>query len=104
MSSRERWTVYPLLFLAIGLALRAALLPPEFVGEVDAAKVTCREFLVIDEAGHVLIHAGRVRERGGGGIVIRDGDKAVTIDADSEYARQDSNLQPSVPKTDALSN
>lgn len=98
MSSRERWTVYPLLFLAIGIALRAALLPTESVTAVNAAKVTCREFLVVDEAGRVLIHAGRVRDGGGGRIVIHDGDSAVAIDAESQYARQDSDLQPSAPK------
>ena len=29
MTSRERWTVYPLLFLAIGLAVRAVAIPEE---------------------------------------------------------------------------
>jgi hypothetical protein len=29
MTSRERWTVYPLLFLAIGLAVRSAIVADE---------------------------------------------------------------------------
>ena len=60
MTSHERWTVYPLLFLALGLAVRAAVLsderlaapPPEFF---EADRIECRELLVRDTDGEVLL-------------------------------------------------
>ena len=138
MTSRERWTVYPLLLLAIGLAVRSAgVAEPELVTEsLTAAQIRCRELLVETEDGTVLIHMGRVVNGGGGRIEIKDASGTDTIaigtrpgdrngridyfDADGQpaaksadtvlqgdagkYARRDSNPQPSVPKTDALSN
>ena len=85
MTSRERWTVYPLLFLALGLAVRAAVLSEERLAEppprtLDVDRVECRE------------------------LVVRDADGTVLLEVPPDCARQDSNLQPSVPKTDALSN
>jgi len=77
MTSRERWTVYPLLFLALGLALRAAVLAePE--QKLELARVVCRELLVTTADGTVLVHAGRVVGGGGGRIEIKD---AAGIDA-----------------------
>jgi len=135
MSSRERWTVYPLLFLAIGLAIRAAIVAEGRlavrVDELDAGQVSCEGLLVTGTDGTVLVHLGRVIGGGGGRIEIKDatgvdaiaigtqaesrdgvveffdtaGEPAGRLDGEEdEYARQDSNLQPSVPKTDALSN
>ncbi len=77
MTSRERWTVYPLLFLAIGLAVRAVAIPEERfaaaqVGDLEAARLTCREIVVQAEDGTVLIHMGRVINAGGGRIEIKD--------------------------------
>ena len=77
MSSRERWTVYPLLFLAIGLAIRASAVPPERfeAAKVDSLEVTrlvCREIVVEADDGTVLIHMGRVVGKGGGRIEIKD--------------------------------
>lgn len=77
MTSRERWTVYPLLFLAIGLAVRAVAVPEERfataqVGDLEAARLTCREIVVQAEDGTVLIHMGRVIGGGGGRIEIKD--------------------------------
>lgn len=77
MNSRERWTVYPLLFLAIGLAIRAAAVPPERfeAAKVDALETTrlvCREIVVESIDGTVLIHMGRVVGNGGGRIEIKD--------------------------------
>ena len=85
MTTRERWTVYPLVFLALGLAFRAALLSEERLAEAPeefaAGRIECRE------------------------LIVRDADDQILFQVpDAEYARQDSNLQPSVPKTDALSN
>lgn len=77
MTSRERWTVYPLLFLAIGLAVRAVAVPEERfaaaqIGDLEAARLTCREIVVEAEDGTVLIHMGRVIGAGGGRIEIKD--------------------------------
>jgi hypothetical protein len=85
MTTHERWTVYPLIFLALGLAVRAAVLSEEREAEplpavLEAERVECRE------------------------LIVRDADGTILLEVPSEYARQDSNLQPSVPKTDALSN
>ena len=83
MSSRERWTVYPLLFLAIGLALRAVALPPERldVDTIEAARVICGEIVVTSDDGTKLVHVGRVKGQGGGRIEIsdRDGHEAVAV-------------------------
>jgi len=76
MTSRERWTVYPLLLLAIGLALRAATIAegPAAVlrcQSLDAGEVTCRELIVEAADGTVLVHVGQL-VGGGGGIRVKD--------------------------------
>jgi hypothetical protein len=83
MSSRERWTVYPLLFLAIGLAVRSAALPATrfetlAAQAVDADQILCREIVVTGSDGTVLVHIGRVVGGGGGRIEIKD---AAGVDA-----------------------
>ena len=81
MSSRERWTVYPLLLLAIGLAMRAA--PPSetdlALNVLSAAQVRCREIVVEADDGTVLLHMGRVVDAGGGRIEIKDAAGVKTI-------------------------
>jgi hypothetical protein len=77
MTTRERWTVYPLLFLAIGLAMRAQSGAPDLEGKIrcdvlDAASVVCREVRVESADGPTLVHLGRVKGGGGGRIEIRD--------------------------------
>jgi hypothetical protein len=78
MTTRERWTVYPLLFLAIGLAVRAAVLSEEAAELLEAPRLVCRELLVTGTDGTVLVHAGRVVGGGGGRIEIKD---AAGVDA-----------------------
>jgi len=75
MTSRERWTVYPLLFLAIGLALRAVSIPPAVleVEVLDADRVVCGEIVIKSADGPRLVHVGRV-QGGGGRIEISDDD------------------------------
>ncbi|HEX3728136.1 MAG TPA: hypothetical protein VHV08_17915 [Pirellulales bacterium] len=46
MSHRERWTVYPLLFLTLGIALK-----DKITKEITADKVSCKALLVTDRAG-----------------------------------------------------
>jgi len=76
MTNRERWTVYPLLFLAIGLAVRATTVTPDDgrvrFGALDTGSILCRELRVESEDGTTLIHIGRVKGGGGGRIEIRD--------------------------------
>lgn len=86
MTTRERWTVYPLLFLAIGLAMRAQSGAPDLDGRIrvevlDAASVVCRELRVESADGPTLVHLGRVKGGGGGRIEIRDsrGNDSVAI-------------------------
>lgn len=86
MSSRERWTVYPLLFLAIGLAVRAGVPLQEpsdtlAAHAVEAGQVVCREIVITGTDGTVLVHIGRVVGGGGGRIEIKDaaGTDAIAI-------------------------
>jgi hypothetical protein len=101
MTVKERWTVYPLLLLAIGLALRAGpggstdssgdsvtAFKGQFenleVGLLVADGMFCRELAVFEKADgteRILIHAGRVEGGGGGRIEIRDaeGNDSVAI-------------------------
>ncbi len=106
MTVKERWTVYPLLLLAIGLALRAgpgeavsrsgetlkafkAQIENLEVGLIVADGVFCRELAVFenaDDSERILIHAGRVEGGGGGRIEIRDaeGSDSVAIGTTAE--------------------
>ena len=60
MTTRERWTIYPLLFLALGLAVRAAVLSDERLAEqaelLEADRIECRELIVRDADGTVSLH------------------------------------------------
>jgi hypothetical protein len=65
MSTRERWIVYPLLFLTLGIALREKVIPPERirVGELvcnrlESLQTECRTLLVIGPTGRPVIIAG----------------------------------------------
>ena len=95
MSSRERWTVYPLLFLAIGLAVRAGALPAErfatlAAGAVEAEQIICREIVVTatDDPADVIAVGTRPKSRDG--VVERFDARGQPVE---EYARQDSDLQ-----------
>jgi hypothetical protein len=81
MNSRERWTVYPLLFLAIGLALRAVAVPPEklSVSVVEAGRIVCGEIVIAAEDDTKLVHVGRVKGGGGGRIEVNDGTGIVAV-------------------------
>lgn len=45
MSERERWTIYPLLFLALGASLKDKLLPDR---DVEATLIRCQQLEVVD--------------------------------------------------------
>ncbi len=82
MTTRERWTVYPLLLLAIGLALRAGPADRrQLVGTLTGDTFICKELAIVNDEGKILVHAGRVVGGGGGRVEIRDatGRNAVCI-------------------------
>jgi hypothetical protein len=62
VSSRERWIVFPLLFLSLGVSLRDKLVPPSRseVVELHADSVVCRRLAVVDEANRVVVALGDV--------------------------------------------
>jgi len=62
MSVNERWVVYPLLFLTLGVALRDKVVPP---GEVAAEQVRCNRLLVAEADCRVVQVAG---SNGKGGV------------------------------------
>lgn len=87
MTTKERWTVYPLLLLAIGLALRGDLVgqPSAPADTLSAEAVVCKELVIVGEPlapdgpPPIIVHAGRVKGGGGGRIEIRDGDGADAV-------------------------
>ncbi len=64
MSERERWIVYPLLFLALGAALRDKL-----AKRTLSDQLICKTLLVVDEQGQVLsqLSGDSMRIGAGGG-------------------------------------
>jgi len=61
MNSRERWTVYPLLFLTLGIALTDKL-----TRQVHTDRLICKNLLVTDRQGKPQVV---VASTAGGGIV-----------------------------------
>jgi hypothetical protein len=64
MSTRERWIVYPLLFLTLGIAMRNQFLPTKMLGAVDfragelnAQTIRCNNLEVAQDA---LVHNNAV--------------------------------------------
>jgi len=80
MSERERWIVYPLLFLALGAALRDKL-----VDRTMSKSIVCQEITVVDEEpiggqpGRVLAKIGRSQSPGrpSRGFLYLDGELEV---------------------------
>ena len=96
MTTAERWTVYPLLLLAIGLAIRGQLGldgggPARRTISADA--VVCRELAVLGETDAIIIHAGRVEGGGGGRIEIRDADGTDTLALGTSAEARDGSIE-----------
>jgi hypothetical protein len=51
MTDRERWAVYPLLFLTLGIALKDKLIGVINVERVECASLLCKAVLVTDPGG-----------------------------------------------------
>ena len=73
MSTRERWIVYPLLFMTLGIALRDKVITPNrlAVGTVvcnrlQSNRAECHTLLVNDPAGRPVVVAGTDANTGAG--------------------------------------
>jgi hypothetical protein len=64
MSDRERWIVYPLLFLAIGMSLREKIPPTK--------RVVTKKFVVVDDNDLPVVEIGATDD-GRGRIQMRQG-------------------------------
>ena len=98
MTSGERWTVYPLLFLAIGLAMRAQSGTPDLDGRIrceilEADSVVCRELRGESADGKTLVHLGRVKGGGGGRIEIRDARGNVSMAVGTRSGRSEGGVE-----------
>ncbi len=58
MTTRERWIVYPLLFLALGVSLRDKFVPPK---SLAAGKIMCDELVVHGDASLPVAEDFRAR-------------------------------------------
>ena len=66
MSDRERWIVYPLLFLAIGMSLRDKTLPTK--------RLVTQKLVVLNDNDASVVEIGATAE-GNGAIRARRGDR-----------------------------
>jgi hypothetical protein len=76
MSTRERWIVYPLLFLALGTAIKPKLVPAE--------RVSCRKLEVVDQdlQPRIRLTAG-ASDEGAIRIINRSGQPVVVLRSDA---------------------
>jgi hypothetical protein len=70
MSDRERWIVYPLLFLAIGMSLRDKTLPTK--------KIMTEKLIVVNDNDVPVVEIGPTAE-GNGAIHVRRGDREFSL-------------------------
>src|SRR4029079_15184206 len=91
MTERERWIVYPLLFLALGAALRDKL-----VDRTTTKSIVCQELSIVDEGSpgqlsqRTLTRIGRAKPTSGGksvGYFQINGDVELVDDDLAENSR-----------------
>ena len=91
MSQRERWILYPLLFLALGTALRDKLVPARLRPlSVDAALVRCERLEVVEREENSLDLRFRPRIIGEGGrleFATKDGRSVLLLGLDHSGRR-----------------
>lgn len=78
MNDRERWIVYPLLFLALGAALRDKL-----AKQTSAKQIVCEQLYLVDAEGRpkgVLTGEGLTFDGRGNGLVV-----ANTVNAEAYF-------------------
>jgi hypothetical protein len=100
MSERERWVVYPLLFLALGAALRDKLFD-----RTTSKSIVCQELTVVDEepAGRqpvrILAHIGRNKSATGmpaNGYMVLNGHLDTDLINAKQYAFRDVPFVPAL--------
>ena len=80
MTSRERWTIYPLLLLAIGIALRDQFpsSATRFAGRLEAVQIVCDELAVREPVqgavrfDNLLVNRIYTLDRNGNRILVLD--------------------------------
>ena len=83
MSDYERWTIYPLLLLTLGIVLKDKMLK-----SVDVQSVVCRSLAVVDAQGNEMVRLGATQLHAGGLEVFgANGAPLVTLAADPEGKR-----------------
>ena len=101
MSTRERWVVYPLLFLTLGTVMRDKFVPQGRFGamevaaqditahtihcaRLDVTKIDCREMAVSGPRGRQRVHIGSAPGGGGRLVVLgKGGEPAVVAGVDA---------------------
>ncbi len=86
MSVNERWVVYPLLFLSLGVALRDKVIPRVELEELTANQVRCNRLSVAEADCSALHVAG---PQGNGGVrlgVLPDGTGRIEVHNGSDHA------------------
>ena len=91
MSTRERWIVYPLLFLALGTSIKPKIAPPTeskldtASGNLVANRITCRRLFIVDDAGEarVRITGANSKDEAEIQIIDRSGQAVVRLKADA---------------------
>ena len=110
MTERERWIVYPLLFLALGAALRDKL-----VERTTTKSIVCEQLLIVDEESsgpqsqRTLAKIGKVKPAPGGkstaSLQINGDVEIIDNDLDeNSQARILVQLGRTDPRSDARSN
>lgn len=83
MSDYERWTIYPLLLLTLGIVLKDKMLK-----SVDVQSVVCRNLAVVDAQGNEMVRLGATQLHAGGLEVFgANGTPLVTLASDQEGKR-----------------
>jgi len=96
MTSRERWILYPLLFLTLGIAMRGTVwrqgrfdageIAADDIAayrEITAGKIHCRQLVVTGPEGNEGVRMGMVPDRGGWlELCGKSGKKIVAAGAD----------------------
>ncbi len=94
MTTRERWILYPLLFLTLGIAMRDKVIPPRLkaweitansvsCGQLDVGRLECRAMAITSSDGAPGVQM-RFLPRRGGWIEVRgkDGQTVAVVTAD----------------------
>jgi len=80
MSDYERWTIYPLLLLTLGIVLKDKML-----NSVDVQNVVCRNLAIVDAEGKEMVRLGATPLQAGGLEVFgASGAPIITLTADAE--------------------